>query len=675
MTSPDHRPRLRRATREAQARRDRSRAELERRTGPPRPGDLLGFAETAEHSVLWAILEADPAGEFPRRGTSGKFPRRGTNGGFLAVAADLHPFAGSSDVAVPAESACGALCLRCGFEVRLDAAACGAAKQVGVLEPEVLDRARRKRAEIEAGAVTGSVLERDTDGEPDYQDWLEDGPAKAQAALVASLDRRGAAGADHDDRIYVGGVDAVTGGYLVAAMHASQAAAWVRRERVDPGILSLLRHVHRTGSRPHLGLPAGMDPREVSQAGWAVVFHASESRAVKDALRPLIEHRRAREGAAKTRVLEYRPGEEWRQWLSRHGVAAGRVQPAKVPYYLLLVGSPARIPYDFQQQLGVEYAVGRLGLETAVEVRRYAESVVDHETRTHAVQDKAAVFFGPRHDFDPATRWSADELVKPLMDGLPAVAEEPARPGVAESRGFRTHRLWGEAATKANLKAAFHPPGGKPPALVFAAAHGLGWPADHPRQLAAQGALLCQDWPALGDVDPDRHCFFATDLGGAARVRGTVVFLHAAYSAGTPERPVASPESAEPPPRIAREPFVASLPRRLLAHPQGGAAAVIGLVGRAWACPLAPSAVGPQAPFRAALDGMLAGWPVGHAVRELKKRYAALSTQLEALRQKMAMGANLDQAEVAALWSERNVTRGIVVAGDPAVRVRVDGMD
>ena len=663
MTSRDHRQRLRRATREAKARRDRARVELEERGDrPPQPGDVLGFAETAEHAVLWAILEADPAGE----------PRR-----FLAVAADLHPFAGSSDVAVPAESACGALCLRCGFEVHLDAAAGAAARRVGVLEPEVLDRARRKRAEIVAGAVIGSVLERDTDGEPDYQDWLEDGPARAQAALVASHGRD-LETADSGDRIYGSGIDAITGDYLVPATDTSQIAVWVRRERVDPGVLSLLRHVHRA-DRPHLGLPAGIDPRDVTQAGWGVVFDAAAPPAVRAAVEPLIEHRRALVGAAKTRVLEVHPGEDWRRWLSRHGVAAGRVQPAKVPYYLLLVGSPSRIPWEFQQLLGIEYAVGRLDFETPGEIRRYAESIVDHETRRRAVQDKTAVFFSPRHDFDPASRWSADQLVKPLMDGLPAAGEELARPGVAEARGFLTRRLWGEIATRAALKAALHPTGGKPPALVFAAGHGLGWPAGHPRQLSDQGALLCQDWSAAREIDPDRHGFGAADVDDDAQVHGLVLFLHAAYSAGTPERLGLSQESDEPPPRIAREPFVASLPQRLLAHPRGGAAAMVGLIGRAWAYPGSSSGDvalgGLYGPLRTALDGMLAGWPVGHAVRELKKRYAALATQLEALRQKASMGARLNEAEVAALWSERNETRNLVAAGDPAVRVRVDAMD
>ncbi len=660
MKPRDRRQGLRRATLEAHAQGARTRAEIERREDPsPRPGDVYALAETAEQSVLWVVLA-----EVPGHGPEGE-PR------YLLVAADLHPLVGSCDVAAPAGAAAGALCLRCGFDIELGAAALGAARRSGRLEGEALERARRKRAQIEAGAVSGSVLERDTDDEPEYQDWLEEGPAAAQAALAGH----------QEESLHAGGIDGVTGGYLMPVLPSSRAAAWARSEAVDPGVLHLLQHVHRLASRPHLGLPVGVDPTDPAAAGWGIVFHAAESPAVRDALRPLLEHRRERAGAERTRILEYRPGDAWRQWLSRHGVAAGRVQPARVPYYLLLVGPPTAIPYDFQLLLGVEYAVGRLSFETPEEYRRYAEGVVERESRDAPAGDRSVVFFAPRHPFDPATRASADALVKPLIDGLPgsgrpgsgrpATATEPARPGVAAGRSLLIRRLWGEAATKANLAAVFHPPEGKPPAaLLFAAGHGLGWPADHPRQRLSQGALLCQDWPARGRIDVERHGFGAADLGDDARVAGTVAFLHASYSAGTPEHEGFSPAPGEPPSRLAAEPFVAGLPRRLLAHPGGGAAAVIGLVDRVWG-----AAGAALQPLQHTLEGLLDGWPVGHAVRELKKRYAALATELHELRRKMAMGARPAEAAVAALWSRRNDARSTVVLGDPAVRAETKGAD
>ena len=56
------------------------------------------------------------------------------------------------------------------------------------------------------------------------------------------------------------------------------------------------------------------------------------------------------------------------------------MKPAKLPYYVMLVGSPEQIPFEFQYLLGVEYAVGRLSFDDATDYARYANSTIAYES-------------------------------------------------------------------------------------------------------------------------------------------------------------------------------------------------------------------------------------------------------------------------------------------------------
>lgn len=235
-------------------------------------------------------------------------------------------------------------------------------------------------------------------------------------------------------------------------------------------------------SEATFGLLFYVQPENVSEAGWAVVFSSDESGAVKDAMAPLIEHRRRRAGGGQVKVLDYRSGEGWSEWLRRHGTAPGNVDPDRVPYYVLLVGSPGRIPFAFQYLLDVEYAVGRLHFDDADGYRQYVTGLIDYEEAGAAPRDRAAAFFGTRHPLDRATQLSADLLVRPLAESF-----QPGGQFGAVASGYQIHpQVLEESATKAALAEILAGTGrlGRP-AFLFSATHGMGgWPPGHPDQRA-----------------------------------------------------------------------------------------------------------------------------------------------------------------------------------------------
>ena len=168
-----------------------------------------------------------------------------------------------------------------------------------------------------------------------------------------------------DDLLVFNGVDATSGDYLLPPMPAATVSLAARGEVVDPEHLRELRERHWAASESFLGVKEGVDPTDLAQSGWGVVFATDGDPAVREALAELLDHRRAQAGPRFREFSgadAYRPGESKQDFLARHGAGPGAVDPTRVPYYLMLVGSPVAIPYRVQYQLDVQHAVGRLDL-------------------------------------------------------------------------------------------------------------------------------------------------------------------------------------------------------------------------------------------------------------------------------------------------------------------------
>ena len=450
------------------------------------------------------------------------------------------------------------------------------------------------------------------------------------------------------------GIHGSTGGYLAPPMKLG-------------ALVDALRRRPRRGGAGGRAAAYG-DPDDLAQVGWGVIFPRDADPAVAEALAPLLDLRRAQAAAENERRFRVfagenglLPGESKGDFLYRQaGIGPGLVEPDRVPYYLLLVGGPDEIPYEFQYQLDLQYAVGRLAFDAPWEYAQYADTVVAAEAGRVRRPRRAAIL-ATRNPDDDATALASEHLAAPLGAGLAARAGD----------GWEVSVTVGEGAGKAGF--ARHLGGEATPALLFTAGHGLGWDAGDPCQRSFQGALVCQDWPgpkASGPVARD-HYFAAGDLATGADVAGLIAFFFACYGAGTPalddfDRAV---EGRSRP--IAPAPLVARLPQRLLAHPRGGALAVVGHVERAWTYSFLWGRTAQIGLFERTLRELLGGRRIGAAMELFAHRLGEMGAELIAAFERLEHGEAVSDDELLRLWNAHHDARNYVVLGDPAVRVAV----
>ncbi len=474
------------------------------------------------------------------------------------------------------------------------------------------------------------------------------------------------------EKLFFNGIDAASGEPLVPPLEGELMAKLIsgqeRNSQEESELAQWWEQYARPDAPRHMAAVEGTDYKNLASAGWGVIFPYNADPKIIEALRPLLDWRKSQAG---DRYKEYTGPEGYRykpdgsmaesknDWLARHGMGPGPADPEKVPYYLLLVGGPEIIPYRFQTQLDVQYAVGRIHFDSPQDYAQYARSVVEAEKKKPSL-GKTVTFFGVANPDDPATNMSAEQLIAPLAQNISKT-----------NKTWKISTLAKDKATKAALTGLLAAK--QPPALLFTASHGIGFPNGHALQLSDQGGLLCQDWPGPKQwrqpIGKDFY-FAADDLASDANVFGLLAFIFACYGAGTPKTDEFSRQALKRPSQIAPRDFIAKLPQRLLSHPKGGALAVIGHVERAWGYSFSWGKAGTQlAVFESALQRLFDGYPVGHAFEYFNNRYAELSTDLTTTLEEMEFGRKVDPMELAGMWTANNDARNYVVLGDPFVKL------
>jgi hypothetical protein len=420
-------------------------------------------------------------------------------------------------------------------------------------------------------------------------------------------------------------------------------------------------------------IPHALDPNQLDEVGWAIIFPGRSDPAIYRSLEPLLELRQRQASQRSERSfrvfsgeLGYRRGETKSTFLSRFGVSPGEVQPDALPYYLLLVGSPQEIPYTFQQHLGVQYAVGRIHLEGPEAYHTYARAVVESETKSTIEQPPAVAVFAPTFPNDPYTAQLRVSLVEPLL-------------ALLQDRG-RCDAALNEDATKGRLLAFLAREDGPP--LLFVATHAVLAAEGNVLRWSMHGAPLCIGWPGPGSGQPVDHgsVLTAADLstlltapGSGFKPRGShgrVVVLWFSFSAGvhvsaaSRRRRTVGPSDGVS--------TVSPLAHQLLTNESSGTLAFIGLIDRLWGHSFAASGTLTRDVLLRTLSGLLLGDRVGHAAQACTEAYAQASTILVDALERLRLGNTFEPAQLkdlGALWATTEDLRNLVVLGDPAVRL------
>ena len=445
------------------------------------------------------------------------------------------------------------------------------------------------------------------------------------------------------------------------------------------GLTDLPGADQRIANSKHLGTDYSVDdPNDLTQAGWGIIFASDADPAIQAQLQPLIDLRKQQvQDPSLFKVFSGNdgvlPGQTAASWAQQHGVSlTAPVNPYQggVPYYLLIVGSPDRIPFEFQALLKMEWAVGRLYFDNIEDYGRYAQAVVQYESPSFTpIQRKSAAVWVPRNYGDLATAMLSGAISQDFL---------ATNNQLGVRKQFTLNACFNEKATKPqliDLLRGIAVTG--PPAVIFTGSHGCDYSgADLDTQRRLQGSLVTQEWMP-GTPANSTNQFTADDVPADAKLQGTIGFLFACFSGACPPESNYYFNKDGSPVKIAPSPIMSRLPQVLLSR---GMLAVIGHIDMAFPYAFQDVSGTPQVQaLRTPLELLMGGKRTGLAADSLSVMWSSRSAQLALAQSQAAPSTTAATSSpapspsplIAQMTIARDDARDYIVLGDPATQLRV----
>ena len=446
---------------------------------------------------------------------------------------------------------------------------------------------------------------------------------------------------------------------LSTKLESSRAKRWALRGRIE--------------DRRHLAPPPPADFREWwdPRVGWGVILpevagvdrNAPEDgkTGVPEPIQRLIATRSERlKGPVP--IFRYQPGSRERSVLLRNraaqpdasiggsGFGIGRGQ---IPYYLLIVGSPSEIPWDFQYLLNAMYGVGRLDLPAAG-LARYVDALLSNWK-----------FAEGESDVRRSLIWSVDYGGNDISTLMFNAIAKPVYEKLASDKDYATgaELVTAAEATHAALidRLATHRP-----RFILTTSHGNTGPLDAtPNSLKQNVGLL---------VDQTQRVLKIDELLAAWSPGGAIWYAHACCSAGTDSTSIFEELVPDGPVKTvlkqvsAEGAAIAPLPTALLSAKRP-LRAFVGHVEPTFDWTVRQRETGQHITSRlqeALYDELYRGLPVAYALRKWFAGVGRFYSMHDTASRDYAAGQDTEGIILACLLGARD-TGSTVILGDPTV--------